>query len=183
MEERARAADHSPRTLGRRTKALRAGRRALLHSPRCERVDGRRSRSRSGRAAVVPAQARDTIAYAGRNRRLGFLSRLAPARASSGSFFSSSVNSACSPEASSPRNASPSTTPSRATTAPTFGETFPCSLIHSRASAIARSMSARSSAGLGAPEATRLHRSDCRLQIDAWPSSWRLLPGSVPLAA
>jgi hypothetical protein len=44
-------------------------------------------------------------------------------------------------------------------------------------------MSARSSAGLGAPEATRLHRSDCRLQIDAWPSSWRLLPGSVPLAA
>ena len=70
---------------------------------------------------------------------------VAPASVSSRSFFSNSVNSACSPGASSPRNASPITMPSRATTAPTFGETLPGSLTHWRAIAIARSMSARSS--------------------------------------
>ena len=55
------------------------------------------------------------------------------------------MNSAWSPGASSPRKASPITTPSRATTAPTFGETLPDSLSHWRANAITRSISVRSS--------------------------------------
>ena len=71
-------------------------------------------------------------------------SSVAPASVSFANFFSSSVNSACSAGASSPRNASPITTPSRATTAPTFGETFPGSLSHRRARAIARSINALS---------------------------------------
>jgi conjugative relaxase-like TrwC/TraI family protein len=53
---------------------------------------------------------------------------VAPASVSSPSFRSRRVNSACSPWPSSARNASPRRTPSRATTAPTFGDTRPGSL-------------------------------------------------------
>jgi hypothetical protein len=70
MEERARAADHSPRTLGRRTKALRAGRRAspfaqhrsrrdaLARHPqfvRCERLARRSEDARWSHVATASA--------------------------------------------------------------------------------------------------------------------------------
>jgi hypothetical protein len=57
----------------------RSRRHALLLSRDSRHPNQSCAHARSGRAAVVPAQARDTIAYAGRSRRLAVLSRRARA--------------------------------------------------------------------------------------------------------
>jgi len=100
---------------------------------------------------------------------------VAPANVFSASFLSRSVNSACSPGASSPRNACPSALPSRAMTAPTFGEILPGSLLHFRARSIALSMSCLSLAFAG-------NRSECITFAIYTPfvaTPYHLPPGAV----